>query len=251
MLAIVTILSQIGTINVNALETVDKTNENVNIENIEIENEKIFFTAEDEDCIYDLEGDSLTIGDTIIYFETKVDYINPSLNISEEEMLELEKEMIKQRFIDLANEELGIAPYSSNYDPQVPANAPFVTCGGFTKDIAKIQAKFETAAARFCIATGVLTKLGAISKSGFMNALAKVFGRTVNAMAALDVQLTGTWKYNMERTTKAYPAGTTNQICYRYAHSGVTGKISCSLGSGNFDFSQKTKGGWWVSGKPY
>ncbi len=250
-LAFVITLSQIGTINANALEMVDEIKENVNIENIEIENDKVFFTAGDEECIYDLEEDSLTIDDTTIYFETKIDYIDPSLNMSEEEMLELEKEMMKQKFIDLANEASGIALYSSSYDPQVPANAPFVKCGGFTKNIAEIKSKFETAIARFSIATGVLTKLKAISKDGLMNSLAKKFSKTVTAMTAFNVQLSGKWKYNLERTTKTYPAGITNQICYRYAHSGVSGNISCSLGSKKFDFTNNTKGAWWVSGKPY
>lgn len=251
LLALVTILSQTGVVNVNALENVDEINEDVSIENIEIENDKVFFTAEDEECIYDLEEDSLTIDDTTIYFETKVDYIDPSLNISEEKMLELEKEMTKQKFIDLANEESGVALYSSSYDPQVPANAPYVKCGGFTKSIAKIKSRFETAIARFSIATGVLTKLKAIPKDSLMNSLAKKFSKTVTAMTALNVQISGEWKYNLERTTKTYPAGITKQICYRYAHSGVSGNISCSLGSKKFNFINKTKGGWWVSGKPY
>lgn len=72
-----------------------------------------------------------------------------------------------------------------------------------------------------------------------------------SAFSKIDLTVTGTWKYNLERTTKAYPAGTTTQICYRYAHAALNMSVSCTFGTKNINKSQSTKGGWWVSSKPY
>ncbi len=240
---------------VKGLETIENSNINKAITNINIEENKIYFESNNENYVYDLDKDTLSFDNTTVYFNTKVEYINPDLKISVEKALNLEKEMIKENFKKIAEKNNRAVLLKSSLDPVVPSNAPYKVAVKFSKNIASIKADFDKAVAQFVIGTGVLKGLAAIAKVTLKAKLAAVLGVTTTVAAACQLEISGTWKYNLEMTKSMYPAGNTKQYCYRYAHSALVGKASIKPGktkiTKNFSFAQNGKGKWWVSQKPY
>lgn len=232
---------------VNALEG----NDNVNISNILINENVISCEVDGKDFSYDLDKEIIQMGDTTVYLDTTIEYIAPDEQMTEEELLNYEKELIKQNFENIKNQNSGIATCSSNLDPQVPANAEYVVATTFSKSISKIVAEIDELASDISTITGVLSLLGKIPATSIINYITVGYGVAKSAFSKIDLTVTGTWKYNLERTTKAYPAGITTQICYRYAHAALNMNVSCTFGTKSINKTQSTKGGWWVSSKPY
>lgn len=151
--------------NVSALEK----NDNVNISNILINENVISCEVDGKDFSYDLDQEIIQIGDTTVYLETTIEYIAPDEQMTEEELLDYEKEMIKQNFEAIKNQNSGIATCSSSLDPQVPANAEYVVATTFSKSISKIIAEIDEVASDISAVTAVLSLLGAISPTAIIN----------------------------------------------------------------------------------
>lgn len=73
--------------------------------------------------------------------ETTIEYIAPDEQMTEEELLDYEKEMIKQNFEAIKNQNSSLATCSSSLDPQVPANAEYVVATTFSKTSQKLLQK--------------------------------------------------------------------------------------------------------------
>lgn len=232
---------------VNAMTS--KTND-IDISNLLINDNVITCQMDGENFIYDLDKEVMQIGDATVYLETTVEYIAEDVKASEEELLNYEKEMIKEKFVNYTNEKNSITTRSS-LSPQVPSNAAYVVATTYSKSISQIIAEIDQVATTINKVTAVLSLLGGISIPNIVTYILDAYGKTKTVMEAIDLTVTGTWKYNLERTTSAYPAGNTYQICYRYAHSSLIMNVNCTFGSKTITKTQSGKGGWWVSSKPY
>lgn len=225
------------------------------IENIEIDGDLIGFEVDGEECLYDLESETIYISDdTEIDLSTTVELVDYNAGFSEFELLELEKERIKACFIEMSNS--GIETCSTTVNPQVPSNASWRVVANYSKDISKVKANAETALNRITLATAVLSKLNGVPYREYLSELSNKLGMALTTVAAFQVSATGVWKYQMHATDNAYPAGNTVQICYRYAHTALNMAITILEGSYqtqifNINKSQSGVGGWWVNQKPY
>lgn len=229
-----------------AVEQIDITQE---LTNVSVNNDVILAEVADEKFIYDLNNETITIGTTTIYLETTIEYIHPDITMTDEELIEYDKQITKNKFLNYKDQSTNVL--SSSLDPQVPANAEYVTAVTYSKGISKIVDELHNVASHINVITSVVLLLTGIPTRKIIQYILTAYSATELAFSDIAVTVTGTWKYNLERTTKAYPAGITTQICYRYAHANLIMNVSCVFGAIPINKTQSAKGGWWVSSKPY
>ena len=219
------------------------------VQNVDVKGEEITFTYQGDNIDYNTNTEVLTINNTtIVQLETVVE----SSLLSHEEALAMDKEAILEKFTALQNNH-SISTYSYSVTG-IPADAPYVVETNFSKNIAQIVADGGTALRQISDITNILFSCPAIPYASILKAVSTGVGVTGAALQAASTVMTGTWKYQIQRTKRKYTVGITSQYGRRYAHASLSIGVKISALGINKTVSSSyssIKGGWWVSEKPF
>lgn len=228
--------------------------ENDNTSNFSIlrndsKNRIVTFSLNNDEYTYDVNNEILTLADGSYFkIETEVDYINPNSNLTKEEVLEMDKQLMYDNILSLENKEYRNTR-SSRFD--IPSNAAYVKETTVSKKLSEYVGEVGKALNSISIVTGGLSFLSGIPKANLLNAVSYATGLTGTAVSAAAGKVKGTWTYDLERTKSQYQHYASKQYGYRYAHSKINLNGTAKNKSFNTTPGYSKKGNWWTNAKPW
>lgn len=197
---------------------------------------------------YDAINEVLKIGDAVIKFETKVDFIHQDEKRPAEEILYDHK---IETFNQMKNNIENKATPRFNVGNFVPSNAPYVVHLKFSKTIKELYGNLGTALGDVSAATTALTLCPGIPKSALIGMVSAVTGLSSWAISKTTGYVGGTWEYTQHRTAKQYQIGIIYDYAYRYAHRNITLKLEINGKTYSKSSGHSGTGSWWTSRKPW
>lgn len=232
-------------------EKVNTENNYADIKNVNIYKNVATFEIGSDDYEYDAENEILRINDRgYIKFKTKVEYLNPVLGITEEQVLNDEKQRTLDNFVLLQAEDKNQSR-SIDVSNFIPKNAPYIKTVDFSKQIVEIYGELGETLSNISFITGGASLLAPMPYSAIIGVVSTATGMSGHVISKTKGYVGGTWYYTQHRTVSQYKVVSSTQYGYRYAQSGIN--LSVKIGNKTYYpiATSNLMGAWWVAQKPW